>query len=193
MFYFPLFSCFFRRKQRIRRFLSLLYWTNILGLLCICWLTHIVYIMPESVACARRNWFPIPLKLNGIWWCFLFFFCLVTERNSCWFLIKIKLVSTIIFHLIWKENRNWFLEIYFNNVYRKMIITSYTSIRWFRLRWENYTSIFFHIEWDIIAVTVFLSILKQMEFHLVQNRKEYCHHGHIPFNVKGNGNIIFSV
>ena len=35
--------------------------------------------------------------------------------------------------------------------------------------------------------------LTQMEFHLVQNRKENCHHDHIPFNVKGNGNIAFSV
>ena len=30
-----------------------------------------------------------------------------------------------------------------------------------------------------------------MEFHLVQNRKENCHHDHIPLNVKGN--IVFSV
>ena len=30
-------------------------------------------------------------------------------------------------------------------------------------------------------------------FHFVQNRKEHCHHDHIPFNVKGNGNIVFSV
>ena len=29
--------------------------------------------------------------------------------------------------------------------------------------------------------------------HLVQNRKENCHHDHIPFKVKGNGNIVFSV
>ena len=42
-------------------------------------------------------------------------------------------------------------------------------------------------------VTVFLSILNQMEIHLVQNRKEHCHHNHIPFDVKGNGNIVFSV
>ena len=32
-----------------------------------------------------------------------------------------------------------------------------------------------------------------MEFHLVQNRKENCHRDHIPFNVRGNGNIILSV
>ena len=35
--------------------------------------------------------------------------------------------------------------------------------------------------------------LNQMEIHLVQNRKENCHHDHILFNLKGNGNIIFSV
>ena len=26
-----------------------------------------------------------------------------------------------------------------------------------------------------------------------ENRKENCHHDHIPFNVKGNGNIVFSM
>ena len=45
----------------------------------------------------------------------------------------------------------------------------------------------------MIVVTVFLSILNQMDFHLVQNRKKNCHHDHIPFNVKGNANIVFSV
>ena len=43
----------------------------------------------------------------------------------------------------------------------------------------------------MIVVTVFLSILNQMEFHLAKNRKENRHHNHIPFNVKGNGNIFF--
>ena len=42
-------------------------------------------------------------------------------------------------------------------------------------------------------VTVFSSIFNQMEFHLVQNRKEKCHHDHIPLYVKGIGNIVFSV
>ena len=51
--------------------------------------------------------------------------------------------------------------------------------------WENYISISSHIEWDMIVVTVFLSILNQMEFHLVQNRMENCHHDHTPFNVEG--------
>ena len=46
----------------------------------------------------------------------------------------------------------------------------------------------------MIVVTVFLSILSQMKFNLVQNRDENCHHDHIPFiNVKGNGNLVFSV
>jgi len=34
----------------------------------------------------------------------------------------------------------------------------------------------FHIEWDMIVVTVFLSISNQIEFHFVQNRRENCHH-----------------
>ena len=61
------------------------------------------------------------------------------------------------------------------------------------LHWENYVSNSFQIEWDMIVVTVFLSILNQMEFHLVQNRTENCHHDDIPFIVKGNGTIVFSV
>ena len=60
------------------------------------------------------------------------------------------------------------------------------------MHWGNCISIFFHIEWDIIVVTVFLSILNQIDIHLVQNRKEICHHDHIPFNVKGNGKIFLS-
>ena len=32
-----------------------------------------------------------------------------------------------------------------------------------------------------------------MEFHLVQNRKKNRHHDHIPFNVRGNVNVVFSV
>ena len=32
-----------------------------------------------------------------------------------------------------------------------------------------------------------------MEIDLVQNLKENCPHDYIPFNMKGNGNIIFSV
>ena len=54
------------------------------------------------------------------------------------------------------------------------------------------------IEWDMIVVTIFLSILNQMDFEfepigfpLGSNRKENCRHDHIPFKVKGDGNIIF--
>ena len=42
--------------------------------------------------------------------------------------------------------------------------------------WENFVSI---------------SFLKSKSSF--QNRKENCHYDHIPFNVKGNGNIVFSV
>ena len=45
----------------------------------------------------------------------------------------------------------------------------------------------------MIVVTVFFTIFNQMEFHLVQNRKENCHHDHIPFNLKGNRIRVLSV
>ena len=62
------------------------------------------------------------------------------------------------------------------------------------LRTEKTSFIFsFQIEWDMIVVTVFLSILNKMEFHMVQNRKENCHHDRIQISVKGNGNLVFSV
>ena len=51
----------------------------------------------------------------------------------------------------------------------------------------------FHIEWDMIIVTVFLSMMNQMEFHLVQNWKENCHHDHIPFNVEGKNIRIYTI
>ena len=61
------------------------------------------------------------------------------------------------------------------------------------IHWENSIFISFQIEWNMIVVTDFLSNLNQMEFYLVQNRKENSHHNHIPFNVKGNENRVFSV
>ena len=70
---------------------------------------------------------------------------------------------------------------------RSVALTAYQP----QLHWENYVSISFHIEWDMIVVTVFL--LNQLEFPLVQYQKENCYYDHIPFNVKGNGNIVFSV
>ena len=54
------------------------------------------------------------------------------------------------------------------------------------LHWENYISISFHIEWDMIVVTVFEPNGISIWF------KNY-HHDHIPFIVKGNENIVFSV
>ena len=122
-----------------------------------------------------------------------------------------------------------FLSKYLLYMYRFTKITITSLIQSFfynicvRAYWENYISISFHIEWDMIVVTVFLSILNQMEFHLVklyfqflshwmgydrgdsfpfdflnqmefhlvQNQKKNCHHDHIPFNLKGTGNIIF--
>ena len=37
-----------------------------------------------------------------------------------------------------------------------------------KLHWENYIYISYHIEWDMIVVRVFFSILNQMEFYLIQ-------------------------
>ena len=62
-----------------------------------------------------------------------------------------------------------------------------------KLHWENHTSILPHIERDMIAVTGLPSILNQKEFQFVQNRKENCHHDHIPLNLKEDGNIVLWV
>ena len=59
---------------------------------------------------------------------------------------------------------------------------------------ENYRSISFQIEWDMIVVTVFLSILNTNGIPFgSENRTENCHHDHIPFNLRGNGNSSLSV
>ena len=54
------------------------------------------------------------------------------------------------------------------------------------VHWENYVSISFHSEWDMIAVTVCEPKGNSIWF---KNR----HRDHIPFTVEGNGNIVFSV
>ena len=54
------------------------------------------------------------------------------------------------------------------------------------VHWENYISISFHSEWDMIVVTVFEPNWNSIWF-------KNCHHDYIPFTVKGNGNIVFSV
>ena len=48
----------------------------------------------------------------------------------------------------------------------------------------------FRTKWNYIWFKI--CVLNKMEFHLVLNRKENCHHDHIPFNFKGNGNKVFS-
>ena len=58
---------------------------------------------------------------------------------------------------------------------------------------EKYISFSFQIEWNLIVVTVFLFIISQMEFHLVQNRKLNRHFDHIPFNLKGKKILFFYV
>ena len=75
---------------------------------------------------------------------------------------------------------------------RIKVATTRKDLTLANVHWENYISISFHLEWDMIVVTIFFSILNQMQFHLVQNRKENCHHDHIPFNLKGNVIKVFS-
>ena len=38
-------------------------------------------------------------------------------------------------------------------------------------------------------LTVLLSIFNQIDFYLVQSRKENYHHDRIPFNLRGNENL----
>ena len=52
--------------------------------------------------------------------------------------------------------------------------------------WENSISICFHSEWDMIVVTVFEPNGNSIWF-------KNCHRDHIPFTVKGKGNIVFSL
>ena len=62
--------------------------------------------------------------------------------------------------------------------------------------WVNYISISFHIERDMIDWSwwqFFFGFRTKWISIWFQNRKENCHHDHIPFNVKENGNIVFSV
>ena len=71
--------------------------------------------------------------------------------------------------------------------------TENTPKSYFWLHWKNLYFISFKVEKDMIVVTSFLSIMSQMQIHLVQNRKENCHHDHIPFNLKENEILVFSV
>ena len=72
---------------------------------------------------------------------------------------------------------------------KNIVITSFSQVP--HLHREIFTRVYisFQIEWDMIVMTVFLSILNQGEFNLVQNRKKNCHDNHIPFNLKGNASV----
>ena len=59
------------------------------------------------------------------------------------------------------------------------------------LHWKNFISISFHIEWDMIVVTVFFSILNQMEFHLVQKIEEKLSPRSYPIQRERNGKYSF--
>ena len=84
----------------------------------------------------------------------------------------------------------FFFSLHFAKTFQSVIQRTGAGLRQRQcLHWKYYISISFHIEWDMIVVTVFLSILNQREFHLVQNRRENCHHDEIPFILKGNGKI----
>ena len=52
------------------------------------------------------------------------------------------------------------------------------------------TSLDVSVSFDV-SLIIPLSLI--MDFNLVQDRKENCHHNHIPFNVKENGNMVSSM
>ena len=56
----------------------------------------------------------------------------------------------------------------------------------------NHISNYFQIEWNMTVETIFLSILTQVEFHLVQNKNKNSHNNHVPFNLKKKQEIYFS-
>ena len=111
--------------------------------------------------------------------------------NYVWFVIKTKNChyGHLPFNLKRKYNSR---SAYFCDA-RGFCGDIYTKNRLCVLHLENYIPNSFQIEWDMIMMTVCLSTLNQMEFHLVQNRTENCHHDHIPFNLKGNRILVFSV
>ena len=95
------------------------------------------------------------------------------------------------------HSKNWISILFHNNHNMIELVVLFWNLLWVLLpqcpHWEYYISISFHIEWDMIVVTVFLSILNQMEVHLVQKiERKTVTHDHIPFKVKGNGNRVFS-
>ena len=148
-------------------------------------LTHSILVQKN---CA--NWLELQLQVwmnsfgnRQIKWLFIF-------QRQIPFNIKIMIELTISFWLWTKYN---FVRFIIENRFpvRSKSFEFGRKIKSRSLLWENYISISFQIEWDMIVITVFLSILNQMEFSLVQNRKENCHHDHMPFNFKVKN--VFSV
>ena len=58
---------------------------------------------------------------------------------------------------------------------------------------EKQVSNSFQIEGKMVMMTVLLLNMNPMEFNLVHNQNENCHHDHIPFNLKGIRNIFLWV
>ena len=68
------------------------------------------------------------------------------------FEIERILVTVIFSHDLY--NSVTFYIIFYTKQKKKMCDRDFRN--WSRLHWENYISISFHIEWDMIVVTVFL-------------------------------------
>ena len=58
---------------------------------------------------------------------------------------------------------------------------------------KTLTKLYFQFLSDRLGYDRGDSFPSDFELNLVQNRKENCHHDHIPLNLEGNGNIVFSV
>ena len=71
----------------------------------------------------------------------------------------------------------------FIRIYIIILNESYSVSNLF-LASRKYSLLPFQIELNMIAVTIFLTILNKMKFHLVQNQKENCHPDHISLNLK---------
>ena len=145
----------------------------------------------------------------------------ITRVKHCAIDINMRLFSIIIRPQLYKRNCNtkitdfvfrsgfstWTSERIRIETPQNSYITTEKSFRnLINSNWNQIVFTTFRLIWcqnDVLLVpnqsengkynSVFLSILNQMELHLVQNRKENCHHDYTPFNMKGIGGIVFSV
>ena len=108
----------------------------------------------------------------------------LVKLNQVWIVVTlfpINLEPKIVFLLVLDQGQEYNCNpslLWFNRIHN--IFYNCSRRNWFPSP--------FQIEWNMIVVTVFLSILNQIEFHLVQVQKENCHNIIcIPFNLKGNG------